>query len=155
MPTIAELLGSSEPADRLFPGYAFWFQGNPPFESATEHCFFVLAVASNGNLLMVNATSKVEKTQSIISTLYRDFVEDPSLTLVLIEPGESSLLRIRSIVNCNEVHSVRPEDINRGDSRFVAHESDNDLFRRFAIAVKASPNVSPDDCEVICRQRNV
>lgn len=152
MPTIAEHLGSKEPSDRLYPGLAFWFKGNPPFESEKEHCFFILAVNSAGYYLMVNATSKVKKTQEVVTKRFSAFVGDTSSTIVILEEGEYPLLNRRSVINCNELHAVKKEDIDRAHTRFRDQHPDPDLFRNLAFAVKCSPNVSEDDKNAICEE---
>lgn len=88
-------------------GLAFWLKGNPPFESEKEHCFFMLAVNSEGYFLMVNATSMVERTQAVVRARFSEFVEDTSSTLVVLEKGDFPLLSKRSAINCNELHAVK------------------------------------------------
>jgi len=152
VPTIAELLGSNEPSDRLRPGLAFWLKGNPPFESDKEHCFFMLAVNSDGYYLMVNATSRVEKTQAVVKARFSEFVQDTSSTLVVVEKGDFPLLSKRSVINCNELHAVKKTDVDRADTRFIDHSPHDELFRTLAHAVKNSPNVSENDKLTICEE---
>lgn len=152
MPTIAELLGGNDPSDRLRPGLAFWLKGNPPFPSDKEHCFFILAVNSEGYFLMVNATSKVEKTQAIVKARFSGLVEDTSSTLVVLEKGDFPLLNKRSVINCNELHAVKRVDVDRAETRFLDHSAHEDLFRSIAYAVKNSPNVSEDDKNTVCAE---
>lgn len=47
----------------------------------------MLAVNSEGYFLMVNATTKVEKTQAVVKARFSEFVEDTSSTLVVVEEG--------------------------------------------------------------------
>lgn len=112
----------------------------------------MLAVNSEGYFLMVNATSKVERTQAVVKTLFSEFVEDTSSTLVVVEKGDFPLLSKRSIINCNELHVVKRADVDRADTRFLNHSPHEELFRDIALAVKNSPNVSEDDKNTICAE---
>lgn len=112
----------------------------------------MLAVNSEGYFLMVNATSKVERTQEVVRARFSEFVEDTSSTLVVLEEGDFPLLSKRSAINCNELHAVKKADVDRADTRFLEHSPHDDLFRTIALAVKNSPNVSEDDKNTICAE---
>lgn len=112
----------------------------------------MLAVNSEGYFLMVNATSKVEKTQAVVKARFSEFVEDTSSTLVVVEEGDFPLLNKRSVINCNELHPVKKDDVDRAVTRFPDHSPHDDLFRTIALAVKNSPNVSEDDKNTICEE---
>lgn len=112
----------------------------------------MLAVNSEGYFLMVNATTKVEKTQAVVKTRFSEFVEDTSSTLVVVEEGGFPLLSRRSVINCNELHAVKKADIDRAHTRFADHSPHEELFKSIALAVKNSPNVSEDDKNTICAE---
>lgn len=112
----------------------------------------MLAVNSEGYFLMVNATSQVEKTQAVVKARFSEFVEDTSSTLIVVEKGDFPLLSKRSVINCNEVHAVKRTDVDRAATRFPAHSPHEELFRKIALAVRNSPNVSEDDKNTICEE---
>lgn len=101
---------------------------------------------------MVNATSKVERTQAVVKARFSGFLEDTSSTLVVVEKGDFPLLKKRSVINCNELHAVKSVDVDRADTRFLDHSPHEELFRSIALAVKNSPNVSEDDKYAICAE---
>ena len=119
----------------------FRYKGNPPFDSETHHVFVILYRApENGELFLVNGSSKYDKISSILSRMGRD----PEKTLVEIEGGKYDFFPLKTAIDCNTVHEITLESLSLEDFEYISDGSieENDM-NRIISGIKNSKSV-PD-----------
>ena len=96
-------------------GVIFRYKGNPPFESNTHHVFIILCKMKDDNLLLVNGTSRYDKKFNILEKMG----QEPSKTLVTINPGEYDFFPLKTAIDCNTVHKIPLDDLNIKDFEYI------------------------------------
>lgn len=96
-------------------GVVFRYKGNPPFESNTHHVFIILCKMKDNNLLLVNGTSRYDKKFNILEKMG----QEPSKTLVTINPGEYDFFPLKTAIDCNTVHKISLDNLNIEDFEYI------------------------------------
>ena len=119
----------------------FRYRGNPPFHSSKYHVFIIVTkIANDGGLVLVNGTSKVEERK----TATRLMGIDVDKTLVCIPSKKYSFFPKETVIDCNSVNVLNPEEIKINDFEYIrdGYLSEND-FEKIKQAITASPLVAP------------
>lgn len=119
----------------------FRYKGDPPFHSPKYHVFIIVTkIANDGSLVLVNGTSKIEKRKTATRLMGIDADE----TLVYIPSKKYSFFSKETIIDCNSVNVLKPEEIKIDDFEYIqnGHLSEDD-FEKIKQAIIASPLVAP------------
>lgn len=136
-------------------GASLWFKGNPPFSSTKKHMFFVIGWHDEDSLILVNATSKVEKTLYNLERVLRPFSVSASDVSVQVDPGRYACITKPTVINCNQFHVVSVNSLLKGEFLSpIDNPPGVELFQEIVPSWLRSPHVRRSMREPILQQWN-